>query len=74
MRTHCTRAVSVALAMLVLPCGDQEEDSIEAEVEKVEVGSAAPNFTVSNDKEDVVELKDYLADDNVVLVFVRAHW
>lgn len=72
MKHHFGKCVLLALAIMVLPSSAQEEDRVE--VGKVEVGSAAPNFTVANDEEQVVELKDYLAEDHVVLVFVRAHW
>ena len=43
--------------------------------EKVAVGSPAPGFTAANDKEELVDLQDLLdANDQVILVFVRAHW
>ena len=62
-----------AIAIMTIPCAAQENNS-EDTVAAVEVGAQAPNFTVANDEEQVVELKDFLADDNLVLVFVRAHW
>ncbi len=45
------------------------------EVQPVEIGQPAPNFTVSTDEEKFVELNDYLKQHKLVaLVFVRAHW
>jgi hypothetical protein len=71
MTTRIAAAVLLAFGLGTLPCPAQED---ETQPPKVEVGSAAPNFTVSNDEENLVELKDFLTDNNVVLVFVRAHW
>ena len=45
-----------------------------ADLERVAVGSEAPNFTLASYSGDAVELASYRGQKHVVLVFYRGHW
>lgn len=44
------------------------------DLERVAVGSEAPDFTLRAFPEGTVTLSDYRGQRNVVLVFYRGHW
>jgi hypothetical protein len=45
-----------------------------AELERVSVGDAAPDFRLESLRRGVVALSDYRGEKDVVLVFYRGHW
>lgn len=44
------------------------------DIERVEVGAEAPDFTLAALNQPPVTLSDYRGEKNVVLVFYRGHW
>ena len=44
------------------------------ELERVVVGTEAPDFSLRALSGDVITLSDYRGNKNVVLVFFRGHW
>ncbi len=44
------------------------------ELERVVVGTEAPDFSLRALSGDVITLSDYRGNKNVVLVFYRGHW
>jgi peroxiredoxin len=44
------------------------------DLERVQVGGSAPDFTLESYAGEVVTLSDYRGRANVVLVFYRGHW
>lgn len=44
------------------------------DLDRVKVGSAAPDFTLENVDGRRVSLSDFRGKKNVVLVFYRGHW
>ena len=44
------------------------------DVERVALGTEAPDFSLLAYSEDILTLSDYRGDKNVVLVFYRGHW
>ena len=44
------------------------------EIERVAVGTVAPDFTLASYSGELVTLSDYRGTHNVVLVFYRGHW
>ncbi len=43
-------------------------------IDRVAVGTMAPDFRLDSYSGDVVSLSDYRGDKDVVLVFYRGHW
>jgi AhpC/TSA family len=44
------------------------------DLERVQVGQVAPNFSLDSYGGDVITLSDYRGEKNVVLVFYRGYW
>lgn len=44
------------------------------EIDRVQVGTVAPDFSLAAMNDDVVTLSDFRGRKNVVLVFYRGHW
>ena len=44
------------------------------DLERVQVGDPAPDFTLAAYERDDITLSDYRGKKNVVLVFYRGHW
>lgn len=44
------------------------------DIERVEVGAVAPDFTLAALHQAPVTLSDFRGEKNVVLVFYRGHW
>jgi cytochrome oxidase Cu insertion factor (SCO1/SenC/PrrC family) len=44
------------------------------EIDRVRVGTVAPDFSLAAMNGDVVTLSDFRSRKNVVLVFYRGHW
>lgn len=44
------------------------------DIERVQVGQSAPDFTLASLAGPNVTLSDYRGEKNVVLVFYRGHW
>ena len=44
------------------------------DLDRVQVGDAAPDFSLTSLAGPVVTLSDFRAEKNVVLVFYRGHW
>ncbi len=44
------------------------------ELERVVIGTKAPDFSLRALSGDVITLSDYRGNKNVVLVFYRGHW
>jgi cytochrome oxidase Cu insertion factor (SCO1/SenC/PrrC family) len=45
-----------------------------ADLERVQAGTLAPDFTLESKDGDFVTLSDYRGQKNVVLVFYRGYW
>ena len=50
------------------------EDLPPTDLERVEVGERAPDFSLESYSGDILTLSDYRGERNVVLVFYRGHW
>jgi len=44
------------------------------DLERIQVGDEAPDFTLSSFSGEPVTLSDYQGESNVLLVFYRGHW
>ncbi|UCD23124.1 MAG: redoxin domain-containing protein [Gemmatimonadota bacterium] len=44
------------------------------DLERVALGTIAPNFSLTSLKGDVITLSEFRGTKNVVLVFYRGHW
>ena len=44
------------------------------DLDRVHVGSAAPDFTLEDEKGNTITLSQFRDQKNVVLVFYRGHW
>lgn len=44
------------------------------DLERVNVGSPAPDFTLEDEKGNAITLSQFRGQKNVVLVFYRGHW
>ena len=71
------------VAMLVLRAGGEDvptlgpvdgHDLPAIDLERVSVGTEAPDFSLEALSGDVITLSDYRGKKNVVLVFYRGHW
>jgi cytochrome oxidase Cu insertion factor (SCO1/SenC/PrrC family) len=47
---------------------------VATDLERVEVGHPAPDFTLEDSEGKNVSLADYRGKKNVVLIFYRGHW
>ena len=78
-RLHPAAALAVA-AVLLVGCGSPElgpkdgRDLPREELERVQVGDVAPDFTLAAYSGNYITLSDYRGKKNVVLVFYRGHW
>ncbi len=78
-RLH-TAGVLILAAVLVDGCGSPElgpkdgRDLPREDLERVQVGDVAPDFTLDTHSDGYITLSDYRGQKNVVLVFYRGHW
>ena len=81
---HSTPLVAVAIAVLAA-CAAEEQaplqlgpvdgfDLAPTEIERVAVGTMAPDFSLETMNNDTLTLSDFRGEKNVVLVFYRGHW
>ena len=49
-------------------------DLAPTEIERVAVGTAAPDFSLTAVNNEVMTLSEFRGNKNVVLVFYRGHW
>lgn len=64
--------VSTASVTALGPVGGQELAA--TDLERVNVGVAAPDFSLEDEAGKVVMLSQFRGKQNVVLVFYRGHW
>ena len=78
-RLHTAGVLNLA-AVLVIGCGSPElgpkdgHDLPATDLERVQIGDLAPDFTLRAYSGDYITLSDYRGNKNVVLVFYRGHW
>ena len=78
-RLHSAPALAVA-AVLLVGCGSPKlgpkdgRDLPREDLERVQVGDLAPDFTLDTHSDGYITLSDYRGKKNVVLVFYRGHW
>jgi len=76
--------IAVAVAVLAA-CAAEEQaprqlgpvdgfDLAPTEIERVAVGTVAPDFSLAAMNNDTLTLSDFRGSKNVVLVFYRGHW
>ena len=74
---------AIAVALAVACTGEQAPvqlgpvdgfDLAPTDLERVAVGSKAPDFSLETMNGDTLTLSDYRGSTNVVLVFYRGHW
>ncbi len=77
---RCTAALTVVVAF-ALGCSEPPElgpkdghDLPREDLERVQVGDLAPDFTLDTHSDGYITLSDYRGKQNVVLVFYRGHW
>ena len=76
--------VAVAVAVLAACAGGEQAplqlgpvdgfDLAPTEIERVAVGTVAPDFSLETMNNDTLTLSDFRGSKNVVLVFYRGHW
>ena len=49
-------------------------DLAPTDLERLNVGSSAPDFTLEDEKGNAITLSQFRGQKNVVLVFYRGHW
>lgn len=78
-RLHAAAVLNLA-AVLLVGCGSPElgpkngRDLPGEDLERVQVGDLAPDFTLDTHSDGYITLSDYRGKKNVVLVFYRGHW
>lgn len=74
---------AIAVALLVACAGEQAPvqlgpvdgfDLPPTELERVAIGSMAPDFSLETMNNDTLTLSGFRGEKNVVLVFYRGHW
>jgi cytochrome oxidase Cu insertion factor (SCO1/SenC/PrrC family) len=76
--------LAVAVALLAA-CAAEEQTPVQlgpvdgfdlppTEIDRVTVGSMAPDFSLEAMNNDTLTLSDFRGQKNVVLVFYRGHW
>jgi hypothetical protein len=83
-RTNAYAALAaVAVAFAVACAGEQAPvqlgpvdgfDLAPTEIDRVAVGTEAPDFSLTTMNDDTLTLSDYRGQKDVVLVFYRGHW
>jgi hypothetical protein len=78
-----TTSLGVIVALLAACAGEAPQVQLGAkdghdlpptDLERVAVGTPAPDFSLEALSGEVLTLSDYRAEKNVVLVFYRGHW
>jgi len=65
--------VSIAVAQAQL--GPKDGGNLKpTDLERVNVGETAPDFTLENFAGTRISLSDFRGKENVILVFYRGHW
>ena len=78
-RLHAAAVLTVA-AGVILGCGSPElgpkdgRDLPREDLDRVQVGDEAPDFTLAAYSGNYITLSDYRGKKNVVPVFYRGHW
>jgi len=74
-------ALAAGLVLLVLGCSRAPKlgptdglDLPPTDLERVQVGDTAPDFTLRERGGDLITLSDFRGKKTVVLVFYRGHW
>ena len=74
-------AASALVVAAAFACSGQPElgpkdghDLPREDLERVQVGDLAPDFTLDTHSDGYITLSDYRGQKNVVLVFYRGHW
>ena len=77
-------ALSAAAAAFLVACAAEEGppqlgpvdgfDLPPTEINRVAVGTEAPDFSLTAMNNEVMTLSDFRGEKNVVLVFYRGHW
>lgn len=74
---------AIAVAFMVACAGEQTPiqlgpvdgfDLAPTDIERVAVGTTAPDFSLETMNSDTLTLSNFQGDKNVVLVFYRGHW
>ena len=83
--THL-RTIALVAVLGWMACGGEEphtspvlgpadgHDLPGVDLERLQVGDLAPDFTLESYDEGIVTLSDFRGDKNVILVFYRGHW
>ena len=71
--------IAVLAAVIIVaaspPLGPKDGEDLPAiDLDRVQIGDAAPDFSLLAYSGDVLTLSDYRGNKNVVLVFYRGHW
>lgn len=84
LRVEASAALAaVAMAFAIACTGEQAPvqlgpvdgfDLAPTEIERVAVGTEAPDFSLTTMNDDTLTLSDYRGQKDVVLVFYRGHW
>ena len=73
-----TALIALCIYGVVLAFGPADAvdsgDLASTDLERVNVGSAAPDFTLGDEKGNTITLSQLRDQKNVVLVFYRGHW
>jgi hypothetical protein len=82
-KVRLSALTAAAVALLVACTGEQAPvrlgpvdglDLAPTDLERVAVGTMAPDFSLATMNNDTLTLSDYRGNRNVVLVFYRGHW
>jgi cytochrome oxidase Cu insertion factor (SCO1/SenC/PrrC family) len=81
---HVQPAAAIAVIVLAACSGSEQTpvqlgpvdgfDLAPTEIDRVTVGSMAPDFSLVDMDNDTLTLSDFRGHKNVVLVFYRGHW
>ncbi len=73
-----TALIVICIYGVVLACGPADAvdsgDLASTDLERVHVGSVAPDFTLEDEKGNEMTLSQLRDQKSVVLVFYRGHW
>ena len=80
-----TTPLAAAAVVVMAGCAGEEQVPVQlgpvdgfdlppTEIERVAVGSMAPDFSLETMTDDTLTLSDFRGQKNVVLVFYRGHW
>ena len=83
-KAHRRSLVAAAFATIVVACAAEQApvqlgpvdgfDLPPTEIDRIAVGTMAPDFSLTAMNDDTLTLSDFRGHKNVVLVFYRGHW